>query len=204
MRQILFAFPLLVLLLGACAAPPANITPVPSKSEAVPVPTDAPTEQGPSMKLPAPSFEAQTYVDKRFGFAFDYPLGWTVSEPMVSERATQMQFLSSPDLADAATLPEGAGRVSATVYEWDPKNDLAASVAQWKTAWESSGFTILEEEELILEQGLPAMQFTVQTPDAVVVHLITTLGDRYLMLSGEGNLDLVTEIVQRVRPISVK
>lgn len=121
---------------------------------------------------------------------------------MVGERGSQVQFLSSPELAEAATLPEGATRVSATVYQWDPKNDLAAYVAQRKTAWEASGFTILEEEELILEQGLPARQFTLQTPEAVAVFLITTLGDQYLVLGGEGDLELVKEIVQRVRPIS--
>jgi hypothetical protein len=32
--------------------------------------------------------------------------------------------------------------------------------------------------------------------------LIAALGDQYLVLSGEGNLELVKEIVQRVRPIS--
>jgi hypothetical protein len=224
MKRILSILPLIMILLSACAAPGVGTTPVtvetnvPANMEVVPastdVPADAPAEalpdappdvpSMPSMKLPAPSFEAQLYLDEKSGFALDYPNGWTVSEPMFSERARQVQLLSSPDLANAATLPEGATRLSATVYDWEPKNNLAAAVAEWKTSWEASGFMILEEEELVLEQGLPAMQFTVQTPDAVVVHLIVTLGDRYLMLSGEGNLELVKEIVQRVRPISVK
>ena len=168
------------------------------------MPTDVPTEEVPGMKLPAPSFESQVYLDEKFGFAFDYPLGWTVAEPMFSERATQVQFLSSPELANAATLPEGATRLFATVYQWDPKNDLAAYVATRKTAWESSGFTILEEEQLVLELGLPAVRFTVQTPDGTAVFLFAALGDRYLELSGEGDLELVKEIVQRVRPISIK
>jgi hypothetical protein len=202
MKRILLILSLMIVALAACSLPaPAEpqITAVPN-TEAVPVATD----EVPGMKLPAPSFEAQTYIDEKRGFAFDYPLGWAVTEPMFSERAATVQLLSSPDLANLATLPEGATRLSVTVYEWDPKNDLAGAAANWKTAWEASGFTVLEEEELILEQGLPARQFTVQTPDAAVVHLVTALGDRYLMLSGEGNLDLVKEIVQRVRPISVK
>ncbi len=221
MKRILLVFPLLMILLSACAAPtakPATVTttlpPTPTGTESAPASTDTPTDVPvdappdapslPSMKLPAPSFESQLYLDKKYGFAFDYPVGWAVTEPRVSERATQVQFLSSPELVNAATLPKGATRLSATVYEWEPKNNLAASVAQWKTSWEASGFKILEEEDLVLEQGLPAMQITVQTPDTVIVHLITTLGDRYLMLSGEGNLELIKEIVQRVRPISVK
>jgi hypothetical protein len=207
MKRIFLVLPLAMILLSACAAPSAATLPAESEITVVPANTEViliPTDEVPGMKLPAPSFEAQTYIDEKFGFAFDYPSGWTVSEPMYSERATQVQFLSTPELLNAATVPAGATRVSATVYEWDPKNDLAAAVANWKTAWDASGFTVLEEEELVLEQGLPAMQFTVQTPDATVVHLITTLGDRYLMLSGEGDLELVQEIVQRIRPISVK
>ena len=207
MKRILLVLPLMVILLSACTLPSANtppaeieITAVPSNTEVIPVPTD----EMPSMKLPAPPFEAQTYLDEKFGFAFDYPLGWTVSEAMFSERAKQVQFLSSPELANMETLPAGATRVSATVYEWEPKNDLAAAVTEWKTAWEASGFTILEEEEFVLEQGLPAVQFTIQTPDGTAVFLLTALVDRYLMFSGEGDLELVKEIVQRVRPISVK
>lgn len=191
MKRILLVLSL-VILLSACTMPSANtptteteVTAVPSSTEVILVPTD----EMPSMKLPAPPFEAQTYLDEKFGFAFDYPVGWTVSEPMFSERAEQVQFLSSPELANMETLPAGATRLSATVYEWEPKNDLAAAVADWRTSWAASGFTILEEEEFILEQGLPAMQFTVQTPDATIVHPITTLGDRYLMLSGEGSLE---------------
>jgi hypothetical protein len=41
-----------------------------------------------------------------------------------------------------------------------------------------------------------------QTPEANVEFLLTALEDQYLVLSGEGDLELVREIVQRVRPIS--
>ena len=164
------------------------------------IPSD--TAPVPSSKLLAASFEAQTYINETVGFALDYPAGWTVNDAVIGERASQVQFLSSPGLADLATLPEGATRVSTVVYQWDPKNDLAAYVANWKTAWESSGFTVLDEQQLTLELGLPALQLTVQTPDATVIFLVTAIGDRYLVLSVEGNLELVKEIVQRVRPIS--
>ncbi|RPI93296.1 MAG: hypothetical protein EHM40_10255 [Chloroflexi bacterium] len=208
MKRILLVLALMTLL-SACAAPSIATTPAPVETEIPAIPTatepaSVPTEAVSAPKLPAASFESQTYLDEKFGFAFEYPLGWTVAEPMFSERATQVQFLSSPELANIPTLPAGATRLSATVYRWDPKNDLAAYIAIRKTAWESSGFTILEEEQLVLELGLPAVQFTVQTPEAVVVFLITAIGDQYLELSGEGDLELVKEIVQRVRPISVK
>jgi hypothetical protein len=165
-------------------------------------PAVSPTEAIPSGKLPAASFDSQTYINAEVGFALDYPAGWTIRETVVGSRGSQVQFLSSPDLANTSVLPEGAARVSATVYQWDPKNDLTAFIANQKTAWEASGYTILEEKALTLDLGLPATQFTVQTPEAAVVYLITALGDQYLVLSGEGNLELVKEIVQRVRPIS--
>lgn len=50
-------------------------------------------------------------------------------------------------------MPEGATRVAVVINQWDPKNDLAAFVDVRKTAWESSGFTILDEEPLTLDLG---------------------------------------------------
>jgi hypothetical protein len=205
MKRIFLVLSLGVTLLSACMAPPTATMPAPEITEAPAFPATepalAPTEPMPNAKLPAASFESRTYINDTAGFALDYPAGWTVNEAVIGERGSQVQFLSSPDLADVSVLPEGATRVSATVYQWDPKNDLAAFVAQQKSAWEASGFTILEEEPRTLELGLAATQFTVQTPDASVVFLVTALGDQYLVLSGEGDLELVKEIVGRVRPI---
>ena len=221
MKRLIFALILWMTLLSACGVAPGNTTlaPVqtdipasPSDTAALPTETAVPvipsdtappaTESAPNSKLPAAPFDAQTYINEEAGFAFDYPAGWTVTEAEVGPRGKQIQFLSSPDLATVSTLPEGAARVNATIYQWDPKNDLAAYVANRKTAWEASGFQILEEEPRVLELGLPAVQFTVQTPDARAIFLIAALGDQYLELSGEGNLELVKEIVGRLRPIS--
>jgi hypothetical protein len=216
MNRLIFTLLLAMALLSACIGAPGNTTLEPVETgipATVPVSTDtavpmipsdtapAPTEAAPNPKLPAASFEAQTYVNQEVGFALDYPAGWTVSE-QIGPRGTQIQFLSSPELAEAVTLPEGAARVNAIIYQWDPKNDLTAFVANQKAAWEASGFPILEEEQLVLELGLPAVQLTVQTPEGQTVFLIAALGDRYLVLSGEGNLELVKEIVGRLRPIS--
>jgi len=215
MKRIFLALSLMVISLSACMVPPTNPMPAPVETEvpALPATTSpeqtvateplvAPTEALPNPKLPATSFESRTYINDTVGFALDYPSGWTVNEMVVGSRGSQIQFLSAPELADASVLPEGGARVSATVYQWDPKNDLAAFIANQKSAWDASGFAILEEEPLTLELGLPATQFTIQTPEATVIFLITAIGDQYLVLSGEGNLELVKEIVQRVRPIS--
>jgi hypothetical protein len=206
MKRILVILSLMILL-SACMVPPTNTMPAPVETAIPAVPTDTevvpmPTEAVSNPKLPAPTFEAETYINETVGFALDYPAGWTVSESVVGVRGTQVQFLSSPELADLATLPAGATRVSAAVYQWDPKNDLTAFVENQKSAWNASGFTILEEEQMVLELGLPAMQFTVKTPETNVIFLIAAIGDQYLVVSGEGNLELVKEIVQRVRPIS--
>lgn len=220
MRLLAFVVFVLVMVLATCSAPalrrvlvetempapalPTSTEPSARVDPAEDGPAPAPTEAVPNPKLPAASFESQPYTNEEAGFALDYPAGWTVNEVVVGPRGTQVQFLSSPEIVEMATLPEGATRLNATIYQWDPKNDLAAFVANQKTAWEASGFTILGEEPLVLELGLPAVRFTVQTPEANVVFLIAALEEQYLVLSGEGNLDLVKDIVQRVRPISIQ
>ena len=197
----------LIILATACSPVatfvPADSVPVPTATdEPASAPTSAPTEAPVNPKLPAASFESETYINEEAGFALDYPAGWTVNESVIGARGSQVQFLSSPEIAEAAVLPEGAGRVSAVIYQWDPKNDLPAYVANWKTAWESSGFTVVEEKPLVLDLGLNAVQFMLKTPDSSAVVLITALGDQYLVLSGEGDLELAKEIVGRLRPIS--
>jgi hypothetical protein len=215
MKRFMFTL-VLMTLLAACGGAPGNTTlePVQTQPPVLPSDTAAPpsatpvpaipseTAAVPNPKLPAAPFDSQTYVNREAGFALDYPSGWTVNEMVVGPRGVQVQFLSSPELAEAPVVPEGSTRLNATIYQWDPKNDLAAFVANQTSAWEASGITILEEEQLVLELGLPAVRFRVQAPDADLIFLIAALRDQYLVLSGEGDLELVQEIVGRVRPIS--
>jgi hypothetical protein len=198
---------ILALIMLATACVPA-VTPPQADNTVVPLVinepaiTSTPTTEAPvNSKLPAASFEAETYINEEFGFALDYPAGWTVNESIIDDRP-QIQFLSSPEFAESGVLPEGASRVIVVIYDWEPRNDLPAFIASWKTTWESSGFTIVEEQPLVLDLGLNAVQFTIKTPDSSAVVLITTLGDQYMILSGEGDLELAKEIVQRLRPIS--
>ena len=198
---------ILTLIMLATACVPA-VRSIPADNTIVPLVTNEPaitstptTDAPVNPKLLAASFEAETYINEEFGFALDYPAGWTVNESITDDRP-QIQFLSSPEIAESGDLPEGASRVIVVIYDWEPKNDLPAFIANWKTAWESSGFTIVEEQPLVLDLGLNAVQFTIKTPDSSAVVLITTLGDKYMILSGEGDLELAKEIVQRLRPIS--
>ncbi|HEX2989122.1 MAG TPA: hypothetical protein VHO49_00525 [Anaerolineales bacterium] len=213
MKRMTFVVFVLVLWLATCSAPqpeapavqasPTQTNPPPTLTPTLTAFPPTPTETAvPQSKLPAAPFDAETYINEEAGFAFDVPTGWTVNEMVVGPRGTQIQFLSSPELVDAAVIPADQTRLSATIYQWDPKNDLAAYVRQRKDAWSASGFTILEEQELTLELGLPAVLFTVQTPETQTVFLVTALEDQYLVIAGEGNLELARQIVQRLRPIS--
>jgi hypothetical protein len=191
MKKTIFILTLLTFSLTACASP---VTPPPATE-----PVSVPDVEG---KMPAPSFESQTYINETVGFALEYPALWTAKETTSGDRGAQTVLLSALEIADLETLPAGATRVATNVNHWDPKNDLAAFVDARKMAWDSSGFTIIEEEPLTLDLGLAAVRFTVQTTDGVPVEfLFTAINDQYVTISGEGDLVLVKEIMQYLRPI---
>lgn len=192
MKKTIFVLTLLVISLAACASP---VTQAPATE-----PVSTPNAAG---KMPAPSFESQTYINEAVGFALDYPAGWTVQESVIGDRGSQTLLLSAPEIAELATLPAGATRVAVNVNQWDPQNDLAAYVENRKTAWEASGFSILTEESLTLDLGLSAIRVTVQSPEGVPVEfLFAAIRDQYVTISGEGDLELVKEIMRYLRPIS--
>lgn len=211
MKTKLFIVILIALSLAACV--PEFIPTSEPHEVNIPLGTNTPVANAtatemvaqPQGKLPAPSFESQTYIDETAGFALEYPAGWTVEEAVVGERGSQVVLLSSPDIADLAILPEGATRVSVAVNQWDPKNDLAAFVANRKAAWDSSGFTILEEESVQLDLGLGAVRFVTQTPDGLTsTWLFAAIGEQYVTISGEGDLALVQEMMRYLRPIGAQ
>ncbi len=214
MKRLSLAVLILVLWLASCSLPEPTPAPLATSvpvDNSMPVPFTngpAPTEMVvlPEGKIPAAPFESQTYVDETVGFALDYPATWTVTASVVGDRGSQTVLLSTPEIANLAELPEGETRVSVTVYQWDPKNDLAAFVDTRKTAWDASSFTILEETDLVLDLGLPAKQFVVKSSDGVAtaLFLFAAVGDQYVSLSGEGDMALVKEIALRLRPVSVK
>jgi len=99
-------------------------------------------------------------------------------------------------------LPSGTTRVAIQVNQWDPKNALAEYANTRKVAWESSGFTILEEEPITLDLGLAAVRYSIKLPDgALVEYLIAAIGDQYVTVSGEGDLELAKEMMRYLRPI---
>ena len=181
MKRITLILFVLVLSLAACAAP--------ATPPLAPEDTSAPVDTN----MPVPGVSVTEVVVEPQG---KLPAG---------ERASQVLLLSAPEIADLQTLPEGATLVAVVVNQWDPKNDLAAFVYVRKTAWEASGFTILDEEPLTLDLGLAAVRFTVQTTDGVtVLFQFAAVGDQYLTISGEGDLALVEEIMTYLRPLNMQ
>ena len=205
MKKRMIFLALLALSLSACAPaltpPPTEPVSVPAENN-MPVPGADVTETVVEGKMPALSFESQTYLNETAGFAIEYPAGWSVTESLIGERGSQTLLLSATDIAELATLPAGATRVAINVNQWDPRNDLAAYVETRMAAWNSSGFTILEEEPLTLDLGLSAIRFNVQSPDGLTTEwLIAAIRDQYVSVSGEGDLALVKEMMRYLRPI---
>ena len=98
--------------------------------------------------------------------------------------------------------PEGGTRAGITVYQWDPKNSLAAHVTQRKMACDAGGSKIVKESSGDLTNGRKYMSFIIHATDGFQsFFLFTTLGEKYLEISGEGNLALVEEIAHSMRPL---
>ena len=190
--------PALAIVAAACApasAPTADVPTVP----VVPLPTA--TLEPTAVPL---SFTPNTYKAEAAGIELDYPSDWTTTPiKEVGTRGSTGQLFSPG--STAANLAEGGSRVGITIYLWDPKNDLAAYVTHRKTAWEGGGSSIVKESSGDLLDGRKYMSFIVQAPDKQqAFFLLTGLGEKYLEISGEGNLALAEEIAHTVRPLNYK
>jgi hypothetical protein len=141
------------------------------------------------------SFVPATYRDEAGKFAFEYPADWSTDpEQVIGSRGSQTLFLSPGSTVE--TLAEGGSRVVLMRYDWDPKNDLAARLAQRKVAWEASGFVILEESTRQMADGREIVDLLIQTTDGTqVLYSLAVIGDQYLELSAEGNLQLGQEVL---------
>lgn len=168
---------------------------------------DAPTATTapPEPTQPAgPSFEVTAYRDETAGFEFDHPAGWTVGPVEQHSRGGITAFTSWDRPTDVLPdlTPPGETRMDTTVQLWEPTGDLEAFLAQRKGAWDASGITVEAEDAWTLADGRPARAFVVSGSDGTRSYFFfTTLGDKYLVLSGGGDLDLLAEIAHTVRPI---
>lgn len=207
MKASLFYFLAIFAILGWACSPsrvPSQPQPESATATQVTVPEEStPTPAPAETQAPSPAFEAVTYRDEAAGFAFDYPAGWSFDSGEGGSRGSYVQFYSwdwkPGDPIDP--LPAGGTILSVTNQLWDPKNDLEAFIDQRKMAWEASGISILSEERLTLPGERPAAEFIVQAVDGMQAYfLLTTNGENYLVLSGNGDLDLLAEISHTLRP----
>jgi hypothetical protein len=204
-KLVTFGLISLSLVLTGCAS---TTSPSPTAIPPTIAPTDvAPTEMLLVTDTSVPmSFEAATYKDESAGFELDYPSFWTADPPQVGGDRGYFAQLTSWERTPGELpedIPDGGTILSVNVLLWDPKNALDAYIDVRKQAWAASGFEILSEEEWTLAGEWRAFQFRIQTPEDESFFLITTIGERYLVLSGSGDLDLLAEIARTLRPLGM-
>jgi hypothetical protein len=89
--------------------------------------------------------------------------------------------------------------LSITVALWEP-NNLSGYAGQREQAWISSGSTIVSQLEEILDGDHRAVWYLIHGRDGELVSvLITAVGERYLVLAGNGDRDMLDAIIRRVR-----
>ncbi|HRN51109.1 MAG TPA: hypothetical protein PLC52_09565 [Anaerolineales bacterium] len=184
---------LTALLFAACAAPavsPTQVAEAPPPTVAAAAPTESPTEA-------TPTFAATTFVDAQGRFSFKYPDSWVVLGGEAGSRGDYVQIASwEPDGAELENLPRGESLLQVTVYQWDPKGDLAARVEMRRTALNTSGIQIAEEETVSFADGPDAVRMRlVQNGEETLVYYFV-LGDAYLELSGQGDLQLLDQVMR--------
>ena len=136
------------------------------------------------------SFESTTYRDELAGFEFDHPRSWTLGHQEKQGRGYIVQLCEqSPDQP----------RMQITVMLWEP-NDLDGFSSRHEQSWLDSGNAIVSREEWMLAGNHRAIRYLIEgrsgERDFV---LLTTVGERYLLLSGSGDLNLLAEIARTVR-----
>lgn len=159
---------------------PEPISPTPS-----PLPSDTPTL--PSLEL---SFQAETYRDDALGFELDYPAEWDA--PVLVEQQARGRIVQ-------ARMDEQV-MMDIVTLRWDPPEDLGAFLSVREQAFEGSGFTMLDKKVINLTEGWDGVEYKVETLTGEQAYFFfTTMGNRYLQLSGSGDIDLLAEIASTVR-----
>jgi hypothetical protein len=150
---------------------------------------------------PVLSFAAAEYRDEEAGIALYYPVEWSVlPREQVGERGSQAALLSAGSTLEQ--VAENGSRVTLVLYKWDPKNDLAAFIAQRELAWEASGFEFAREDGFLMEDGREVVLYTVVVGDGnEALFAFTTAGEDYLQIAGEGDLALCREIIASIQSL---
>lgn len=195
------------LLLVACVTTqPVPITqPTNTALPLEPLETDtpaAPAETVPPDPTATPAVELTTYQDVIYAFEFDFPSAWMLDSLVLGSRAPSAYQLTSwaHEPGMISDIPEHGTMMNIAVQFWDPKADLHAFIGQRITAWEASGISIVNEEDLILANGNAAKSFVVKVSDnSESYFLFTTLGENYLVASGSGDLEMCDLVARSIR-----
>ncbi len=190
---------LAALIIAACGQASIGSLPenAPSTSPATPT-LPAPTATAQPEVSAAPSsveltFEAETYRDEALGFELDYPAEWDA--PGLFERQSRGSIVQAS--------MDGQVVLDIVTLQWDPEDDLRAYTEMREQAFEGSGFTILEKKEVMLEEGWEGFGYKIETVEGEQAYFFfTTIYDRYLQLSGSGDLDQLAEIASTLRTIN--
>ena len=184
-------------LITACSAGRGAATPPAGIASAEPAATPVAPVETPTQK-PGLSFDPILFRDQFAGILLSYPSNWSViSRELQGERGAQSALLSPGSNLNQAA--EGGTRVFLSHYQWEPKRDLEAYIAQRKLAWEESEFQVKDEEEFSLTDGRRVVIFTVATPDrGEVLNAFMVAGEDYLEISADGDLNLGMEIIHTV------
>lgn len=201
---------LLLMLTTACGFIRPQETPLPASANEVPI--DAPVmDTGmpvpPVDSVPATSVpemiatELTTHTDETYGYTFDYPSSWMLDAVVFGSRAPGGYQITSWQhepgmIADA--LPDGTA-MNIALQLWDPKGDLAAFIAQRKSAWENSNIEVIFEEDVTLAGEKPAKEFVTRSQEQGSYTLFTTLGENYLVVSGTGDLEAIRRVAWSLR-----
>lgn len=184
---------LLALVLAACAAPPAP-TAVLIEPASV---TQAPTTAAETAQPQAPAFEGVLYQDAQGRFTLQYPASWQILGGESGARGSYVQILSwDPGPAGFESVPAGESLLQITVYQWDPKGDLAARLEMRRMAINSSGNTIVEEGEVDFPGGPAGVRMLLNSSGEESLVYFLLLGDEYLELTGLGDLQLLDQVIQ--------
>ncbi len=204
---------ILALLLAACGSAPAaptalvesTLPALPTETTAAPSPTATIEPTLPTATLPAstitPAVDLKTHTDMESGFSFDYPAAWMLDAVSLGSRApTGYQLTSWPhEPGMVSDVPAGGTIMNIIIQLWDPKADLAAYVDMRKMALEGSGITILSETDLTLANGASAKEIITESADGQGYFLFSTLGENYLVASGNGDLELIGLVARSLR-----
>jgi hypothetical protein len=188
----------MLLLLSACA----------SAATATAIPTPAATVTPILSAAPMDSYVTQvvangkvTYRDDNSDVTLEYPEGWLIDLTAGGTRGVYVYLITSLDFIPGmrSEIPEGATLVFVTIAKWEKANDLTAFVEFQKQGWQTSGDTIVSEEDRSTPAGDPVKYVVSDTRDGRNHIFIKTVGRRYAIISGYGNLDALWAIAVSVR-----